>query len=319
MGQICRHQFRWIIFSFLVVIFSHNLSFAESNAGFAGSFLRMGLGARSLALGNTGVAAPVNAYSAFYNPAALAEMDGRLFGSSYSFLSLDRSFSFVSLSIKIPPQAGASVGWIRTSVGDLKSYNSSGLQTGDINQSANAIYFSFGRPILYNLHIGVSIKILFESINDGTDAFDYSSNGVGFDFGLLYRYTENLSFGYLIRDINSKLKANTDKLFEFGGTTIDEFPLIHKLGVYYLTDFHGIRAIYEFERSDKGDTRHHVGFETVHGENLALRLGFNDGQVVFGGGIDFTVLNTVSYLDYAFLPSVVDEGSSHVFSWQFVF
>jgi hypothetical protein len=279
----------------------------------------MGLGARSLALGNAGVATPVNAYSAFYNPAALAEMDGRLFGSSYSFLSLDRRFSFVSLSIKIPPQAGASIGWIRTSVSDLKSYNSSGLQTGDINQSANAIYFSFGRPILNNLHIGVSIKILFESINDGTDTFDYSSNGVGFDFGLLYRYTEKLSFGYQIRDINSKLKANTDKLFEFGGTTIDRFPLIQKLGVYYLTDFHGIRTAYEFERSDKGDTRHHIGVEAVHGENLALRFGFNDGQLVFGGGIDFNVLSTVSYLDYAFLPSVIDEGSSHVFSWQFVF
>jgi hypothetical protein len=320
MGQTGNYQFRKLI---LFVVSNFTLIttvWAGSNAGYAGSFLRMGLGAKALAMGNTGVAMPVNAYSTFYNPAALSALENRIFGLSYSFLSLDRQYSFISVALEIPPQGGVSISWIRTSVNELKSYNSVGQETGDINQSANAVYFSFGRPVIFdNLAIGVSIKILFEYINDGTSDFDYSSNGVGLDFGMQYRVQDNLTIAYQVRDINSKLKANTDKLFEFGGTTIDKFPVIHKFGVYYLTNFYGIRGVYEFERSDKGDTKHHFGIETVSGENLALRLGLNDGYPTFGAGLDFEVMKIKSFLDYAFLPSVIDEGSSHIFSWQFSF
>ena len=293
--------------------------FASENGGYAGSFLRMGLGARSIAMGNTGVAHPLNAYTTFYNPALLATAEEYLVGLSYSFLSLDRRYEFISFSMKVPPGAGFSIGWIESGVGGLESYNSIGEPTGKIYQSANAIYFSFGRSFSERLSVGVSLKILFEFINDGTEEFDYSSSGVGFDIGANYKINNDLMLGLLVKDINSKFKANTDKLFERGGTTIDKFPVTYKFGAFYQTQLHWLKAAYDFEWSDKGLKKHHLGFEALYGKNIALRLGFNGDKIVFGGGLDFTIFDTVSYLDYAFVPSVIDEGSSHIFSWQVMF
>jgi hypothetical protein len=289
------------------------------NAGFAGSYLRMGLGARAIAMGNTGVASAVSAYSTFYNPATLGEIEGRLGGLSYSFMSLDRRFGYISLAIKVPPAAGASIGWIESGVGDLRSYNSIGQETGDINHSANAIYFAFGRSIVDRVYFGVAVKILFERINDGTDEFDYSSNGVGFDFGLIYAVNDNLRIGYQIRDIKSQLKANTDKIFEQGGTTIDPFPILNRLGIAYISPLSWLRAAYDFEWSNHSEIHHHIGLEALRGKNLALRIGYNGSVMTFGAGMDFMILNIESYLDYAFLPSTVDEGGSHIFSWQLAF
>lgn len=295
------------------------VSMAGENGGYAGSFLRMGLGARSIALGNTGVASPVTAYSAFYNPAAFGHLEDRLVGLSYSFLSLDRRFEYISFSMRVPPGAGFSIGWIESGVGDILSYNSIGEVTGEIKHSSNAVYFSFGRRFGERLSFGVSVKILFESINDGTDEFDYNSNGVGFDLGFVYLLTDQIRIGGQVKDINSKLKANTDQIFERGGTTIDVFPVTYKIGAYYTTDLQWLKAAYDFEWSNKGLKKHHFGIEAVHGQNLAVRIGLNGSEPVFGAGLDFKIMKTVSYLDYAFVPSVIDEGSNHVFSWQVIF
>ncbi len=233
--------------------------FASENGGYAGSFLRMGVGARAISMGNTGVAHPTNAYSTFYNPASFGLIEDHLVGLSYSFLSLDRRFEFVSFSMKVPPEAGFSIGWIESGVGDLKSYNSIGEITGDINQTANAVYFSFGRKFSDKLSVGVSLKILFEFINDGTDEFDYSSNGVGLDLGILYKINDDLILGGHVKDINSKFKANTDKIFERGGTTIDKFPVSSRIGAFYHTPLQWLRAAYDFEWSNKGLKKHHLG------------------------------------------------------------
>jgi hypothetical protein len=294
-------------------------SLAGENGGYAGAFLRMGVGARSISMGNTGVASPVSAYSAYYNPAAFGNIDDHLAGLSYSFLSLDRRFEYISFSMKVPPGAGFSIGWIESGVGNILSYNSIGEVSGEINHSSNAVYFSFGRLFGENLSIGVSVKILFESINDGTTEFDYSSNGVGFDFGFIYILSNQLRIGGQVKDVNSKLKANTDQIFERGGTTIDVFPLTYKIGAYYSTPLPWLKTAYDFEWSNKGLKKHHLGIEAIHDKNLALRLGLNGSELVFGAGMDFKLLKTVSYLDYAFVPSVIDEGSNHIFSWQIIF
>ncbi len=292
---------------------------ADDNGGYAGAFLRMGLGARSIAMGNTGIAENPTACGAFYNPAIFGFMEGKMVGLSHSFLSLDRHVNYISFSMKVQPGAGFSISWMETGVGDLKSYNSIGQETGDINQTANAVYFSFGRTFTEKLSVGVSIKILWEFINDGTDEFDYSANGVGIDLGVIYKLTDDLTLAYQLRDIKSKFKANTDKIFELGGTTIDQFPLINKVGASYITPFDWIKVNYEFEWSDKDAYKHHLGTEALWGQNLALRLGFDDLNFTFGAGIDFSFLGTISFLDYAFVPSIFDEGSSHIFSWQIAF
>lgn len=312
----------------LFLIITGGILFANENARFAGSYTRLGLGARSLAMGNTGVAAPARGYSFYYNPALAGIENQKVFSTGYNFMSLDRHIYFLSFSMKVPPGAGLSLGWLQSGTGELYSYNSIGENTGEINHSANAVYGSFSRQFSDKLSIGVTLKILLEYINDGSSEFDYSSTGVGGDIGIFYQATEDLAIGAVYKDIGSKLKANTEDLFERGGTTIDDFPRLLRVGAFYKTPVDWLNAAYDYELSSKGQHDQHIGFEALHGRNLALRLGLSVmdagspqsyAQYTFGTGLDFNFYKFVSHLDYAFISSVEDEGSSHLFSWEIYF
>lgn len=304
---------------FYILILLQGLLYSSENARFAGSYTRLGLGARAIAMGNTGVAAPARAYSSFYNPALSGRMQEKVFSTSYNFLSQDRHIYFLGFSMKVPPGAGLSLGWLASGTGDLRSYNSIGEDTGEINQSAHAIYGSFARHFSDKLSVGITLKVLLEYINDGTDDFDYEANGVGGDFGVFYQATNELSIGAVYKDIGSKLKANTEKIFERGGTTIDDFPRLFRIGAFYTTPLEWLNVAYDYEYSSKGQKDHHFGIEALHGRNLALRFGLNGSQFVAGTGFDFKLYKFISYLDYAFISSVEDEGSSHLFSWEIYF
>ncbi len=311
----------------LFVLISMGLSFANHNGRYAGSFTRLGLGARAIAMGNTGVASPARGYSFYYNPALSGRQQEKVFSNSYSFLSQDRHVYFLGFSMGVPPGAGLSIGWIKTGTGDVRSYNSIGNDTGEINQSAHAVYASFSRQFTENFSIGLTIKGLFETINDGTSEFDYSSKGVGGDIGVFYQATEDVAIGLVYKDIGSKLKANTEKIFKRGGTTTDKFPKLIRAGVFYKTPIAGINTAYDLEVSSTGEYSNNFGVEALSGRNLALRLGMIDAegesgrefQFFAGAGFDFKLYKFRSNLDYAFIGSKVDEGSSHLFSWEIYF
>ena len=313
------------IIIYISLLLSGSILYASANGGYGGPFVRMGLSARSISMGNTGVAGPVNAYSTFYNPALYGNIENKIIGFSYRFLALDRRYSYIGISMKVPPGAGFSLGWIQAGDDNLQSVNSNGEVTGDLPNSMNAFYFSFGRSFSKRLSVGVSIKLLLMYINDGTEAYDYSSKGVGYDLGVLYKIREDLFAGYQIKDLKSKLKANTSNIFEQGGTTIDDFVVIHKLGIYYNSFLQWLRIAYDFEWSEQEVYRHHIGLEALTKRNLALRVGYNYHEqskvLTFGAGMDFQFLRKFdAFIDYAFLPSVGDdEGVSHIFSWQIIF
>lgn len=309
----------------LMVLILGTQVFANENARFAGSFTRLGLGARSIAMGNTGVAAPARGYSFYYNPALAGFNNQKIFSTGYNFMSLDRHIYFLTFGMKVPPGAGLSLGWLQSGTGSLRSYNSIGEDTGEINHSANAFYGSFSRQFSDKFSIGLTIKVLMEFINDGTSAFDYESTGVGGDFGVFYQATDKLAIGAVYKDIGSRLKANTEKIFERGGTTIDDFPRLFRIGAFYNTPLEWLNVAYDYELSSRGQHDNHIGFEAIHGRNLALRMGINimdSGsaqsytQMTFGTGFDFKLYKFMAHLDYAFVSSVEDEGSSHLFSWE---
>ncbi len=302
---------------FIFLLFTGLQADINNNGGYAGSFLRMGLGARSISLGNSGVADVANGFAHYYNPAILPSLTNKSLTLSYSFMPLDRHRQYVGYNMRVKPAAGLSFGWIESGVNDIQGTNSIGEFTGEINHSLHGIYFSFGRRFSKRLNLGLTIKLVMEYMSDKN--FDYSSSGVGFNFGGYYTLTEDLSIGAAVYDINTSFQANTEDIFTYGGKTTDKFPVFFRIGTRYVTPMKWLRVQYDFETSQKGGYANHVGVEAVHGKNLALRAGFNGANFVAGAGMDFKLYKFVSYIDYAFTPSVIDEGSTHIFSWQIFF
>lgn len=298
---------------------------ANNNGRYAGSFTRMGLGARSLAMGNTGVAAPAQGYSFYYNPALAGMNEKKIFSNSYTGLSQGRHAYFLGFTTKIPPGAGLSLAWLKTGTEDFANYNSIGEQDGLINHSAHAIYGSFSRQFTNKFSIGITIKVLLEYITN--HEFTYESTGVGADIGLYYRIDEALSLGLVYKDIGSKLKANTQEIFEFGGVTVDELPKLLRIGVFYKTPLDWLNVAYDIELSSKEEFTNHFGMEAIYEHMLFIRTGFMDfkgeeerGVQFFAGiGFSFNLYNYVSQLDYTFISSREAEGVSNLYSFEIYF
>ncbi len=308
----------------LLLLFS-TLLFANENAQYAGSFTRLGLGARSIAMGNTGVAAEGYGYSFYYNPALAGLHQNTIFSNSFTFLSRDRHAYFIGLSTKIPPAAGLSLAWLKTGTADFANYNSIGSKSGVIEQSAHAIYGSFSRQFSDKFSIGITLKVLLEYIS--SPDFSYESSGVGADIGLFYRIADNLSVGAVYKDIGSNLKANTQDIFEFGGTTVDKLPKLLRVGAFYNTPIKGLNAAYDFEISSSDEFTNHFGLEAVHDRNISARLGIidfksaNNREMQFfaGAGFIFNLYKYDTHLDYTFISSKEAEGSSHLYSFEIYF
>lgn len=307
--------------------------------GKAGSFLRTGLGARAKALGDSYTGAANGLESAYYNPAGLPFLEKKELFVSYRFLTLDRQFTVLGFGMPIQPKVdggndkplngGVALAWIRAGVSNIDGRNTDGFQTDDLSNSENAFVFSFALKPAEKLSVGLVVKVLwnrFPGIVDGGGTI--SANGVGFDFGALYRPASWISVGLVAKDFNSKYRWNTEDLYgEDGSETTDSFPRLLRLGTgirppqlkntLIVADLEHIFDTKLF--NDRLDTRYHFGIEKTIAEVFALRGGLDDGALTAGLGYIFRLADRPLLLNYAFTTGGDRPEDEHVLTWVLQF
>ena len=145
------------IVSFLFII---SIVFAQDWAGQSGGFLRMGITARSMAMGCGFTAELDRSFAAFHNPAWTAFLVKRHLGSSYSNLSLDRRLAATSFATSLPPTAGLGVAWVNSGVTNIQGRYSTGMKSSQMQTGENAIMITFAQRILPWISFGANFKIL---------------------------------------------------------------------------------------------------------------------------------------------------------------
>ncbi len=305
---------RYKIIAFTICLFTLAGAETGDNAGYAGAFLRMGLGARSLAMGNSGVADSENGFAAYYNPAGLSYLKDRHLSLTYYFLSLDRQLHYVGLALPLKPSAGISVAWMHAGVTDIQGRTSTGLPDETYETGENVIFLSFSNAFHRRISVGLNFKILNHSL------LGLTGSGLGFDLGILLKPFERVTLGILFKDMGASYTWNTHDLFgEQGGNYTEVFPQILKIGLAYRHD-QGFCFSGDFEISDRQDYRAHFGGEYLVGDILYLRMGIDNENPTFGLGLAYGFLNNIrTQIDYSALIGLVGEGSTHVFSWEFKF
>jgi hypothetical protein len=285
--------------------------------GLAGSAMRMGFGARGMTMGNSLGAMTNDDGLSYYNPAVVPFQTERTAYLSTGFLPLDRNLNFLSYTQRLKPAGGFSLAIINAGVSKLEGRNSDGLQTETYSTSENEFLFSFGTKIRPDFAIGVSAKILYYSLFEGV-----KSTTVGFDLGILYTWNEELAFGLVVGDINSKYKWDTSLLYgRDGNTTIEHFPLRRRLAVCYSPTFFRSRLSGELEWI--GSTwLSRGGVEIPLHDNLTLRGGID--QMAFNGSINakpslgFSLRAPVAswnpVLTYGYIIEPYSSGGIHMLS-----
>ncbi len=278
-------------------------AFAQS---YPGSFSRIGLNAKGMALGNSVSAMPVGNVYTYYNPALASFQPGGNVSGSIALMSLDRQLNVITYTQGLKSGAGFSIGLINGSVSNIDGRNSDGLHTSDLSTNEYLTYFSFANQFVPGLSLGLSLKVYYYNLYSGI-----SSTAIGFDFGGLYKVTPFLSVGVTATDIDAQYRWNSASLYgQDGSSFATRFPNIFKFGASYDLPALStcVSAEYDAGPSSLGGFR--GGIEYAPLQILVIRAGIaasnqlNLGTVVtpsFGFGAKVGFLDFTPEINYAYV------------------
>ncbi len=298
----------------------------------AGAFSRFGFGPRGIAMGNALSAVKEGDLVSYYNPAVSVFQNDNSFQSGYSFLSLDRRLNFVSftrrfdfysvrdsaLEIRKPrSSAGISAGLINSGVSNIDERDNQGFKTGTLSTSENQFFLSLSVKFSEKVAAGFSAKFYYYKLYQ-----DITSTGLGFDVGVLYSYTKNTIFSFVLSDLNSKYKWDSSPLYNIDGTlTANKFPTGKKIGLSYKYDEYDMLTAAEFYFDNFGTKMIRFGAEFNPLSDLFFRAGFdnyhlNNGdesvKPSFGIGYAEKIANVVIGFDYAFMYEPYSSQDRHI-------
>ena len=212
----------------------------------AGSFSRLGFGARGMAMGNALIADNSGMASPYYNPALAPYTVRQTLQASVGFLTFDRQLEFLQFASPLPPVAGVAAGLIHAGVTDIDGRNSSGFHTENFSTDEYAVFLAFGLKLGQKASMGLGLQLFRADLFDDLEPV----NSIGIDLGLSIKITEALSIGVVADDLLAKYSWDTSSLYSSGGKrTSDNFPTRLRLGASYVFLEGNARVLAEFESS----------------------------------------------------------------------
>jgi len=285
------------VFVICVLIGLSSTSLAQS---YPGSFARIGLTAKGMAMGNSIMAMTTGDVYTYYIPALASFQDGRNVGLSVALMSLNRQLNILTYTQSLKPDAGISAGIINATVSNIDGRDADGVHTTDMSTSENLFYFSFSNQFARGFSVGISLKAYYYSLYSGI-----SATSVGFDLGMLYKFTDFLSVGAAVTDLGEAYKWNSTSLYGndplTGGVEITTpFPHLVKIGAAYSLPIVHSSITAEYNFGPSGLSGLNGGIEYSPLEVVALRAGFSSNTQDYVGtkvAPSFGFAAKISFLD----------------------
>jgi long-subunit fatty acid transport protein len=275
----------------------------SASEGQAGAYLKLGVGARALGLGGAFTAIADDVTAIFWNPGGIANLDRPEISAMHANMTIDRQYDFVGFSTPIDKKSAWGVAYTRFSINGIPetrvrpdgsgdpiltddnflpdgTWDSAGPGLGDVevfsmfDDVEDNFTLSYSRKISPVLSVGANLRFLQQQL------FDQTANGVGFDFGALYKYSDKLSFGVSVRDLFEYLDYGV-------GMRNERVPVTATAGVAYELIKDG-KVSLDICQVENLDLAVNVGAEKWFSEKYAIRLGANDGELTAGASIKLT-------------------------------
>lgn len=307
-------------FFFVLFLLFPKIAESQSFRTYAGEFLQLGAGARSLAMGGTAIATIGDASVGYWNPSGLAEIQfPSITGMHEARFDNTVQHDFAALAFPLGKSGGASISVIHIGISDIKDTrsafidrNGDGLFNGDdyldyskVSSFGNydwGLLFSYGQRKDSLLSYGATVKVIIRKL----DAENHAT-GFGVDLGVRYHILPELTLAAVGQDITTTLLSYTSGTKELVAPTL-------KLGAAYnwdiLSDSNhillpAIDANIHFENLGSLAEVHAgplsmdflFGLEYQFKHLIALRAGYNDLKMfTLGAGVHLPRLS----IDYAF-------------------
>ena len=181
-----------------VLLLTALMATTASAQNFADPWLRMGVGAKAMAMGTAQTAAAEDATAAYWNPAALATL--RRFEASLMYtagMKAERNYNYVGAALRFDGIGTFGLSWLNAGITGIPTrQGNTAAPDGSLDVSNNAFQLSYARTLGNGFAFGVSGKYLQEDLAD--------NDGYGVDGGILFKPWEELQFGAMVRDIAGK-------------------------------------------------------------------------------------------------------------------
>ncbi len=278
----------------------------HENAGTrAMTFLKIGIGAKAMGMGESHVAATDDLYASYWNPAGLARIQQPQLALMHNewFAGINHQFIGFALPVGDIGTVGASANYL--SFGELQGRDRDGNETTIFRPYDLALIVSYANAVTSNLAFGANAKFLREQIADE------SGTGIAFDFGGLYTFPElPLALGFNAQHVGPRVRFVEEA---FG------LPFTFRFGAAYQPWSDAFMLTADVVRPSDNDITTGVGAAYTIADILQLRTGYkyklggNDlgGTSGLTGGFGLTLRRF--QIDYALVPFGV-LGLTHRFS-----
>lgn len=269
----------------------------------AAAYIRMGIGARIVAMGEAGTATAKDVTAAYWNPAGLSYLKDIEFATTYALdMGYDRNYQHAAIAKRFGFGVMA-LSWVNAGVSDIIGTDINNNDTGVFDDSENNIAISYASRYK-QLSYGITPKIYTSSIDGDTEV------GFGVDLGAKYDINQYLEAGLMLRDIYGTLADDTIPYQAQLGVTAYPF-----LGVTLAADVHYEKSedpylIFGAEywttvgKDPEADSKlsvinvqeRNAWADLLSNFQTGLRVGFNDNRFSAGAGIRFRNFQ----IDYAY-------------------
>ncbi|MGD8719841.1 MAG: PorV/PorQ family protein [Candidatus Zixiibacteriota bacterium] len=281
---------------------------AAADAGSsAAAFLKIGVGARAVGMGEAQAALAEGPDALYWNPAGLAAYDSGAVSFTHNEWLEDVRYEYLGLSYPLLNVGtfGFSAG--RVSMGDLVGRDEQGNYTGDFSASDMVLTFGYGKEFLKFLSVGAGVEYISSKIENE------SASAIAGTFGATAEIpvVPGLTAGVSASNVGGEMKFISEG---------DPLPLALRGGVAYLLPFGGEMnkltvAVDGVKFNDSDDVRANSGLEYWFMDTIAARAGYkaNYDEDGLTGGLGFKYSPTENLglgADYAYADMGVF-GATH--------
>jgi len=190
--------------TFLLLVLAMGSFAAEDDIINAAPYLRMGAGARPIAMGGASAAVADDATATVWNVAGLSKIKSTAVASMYNARDdeLDRSHNFLAVAKNVEGVGTFGFAWVNAGVDDIKRYSSTNVAEGSFDSSENAFFLSFGSEF-DPVRLGGGVKILSQKLDPQDEDTDLGFGGL--DIGVMADPVEAITIGLTIQNIFGKV------------------------------------------------------------------------------------------------------------------
>ena len=301
-NRVCIDRFRTFIYNTFIVclvlacvpVAADNTDIHENAGTRAMTFLKIGVGAEAIGMGESQVAATDDLYASYWNPAGLARLQKPQLALMHNewFAGINHEFVGFALPLGNVGTFGLSSSFL--SFGELQGRDREGNETTIFRPYDLAVIFSYARRFSSAIAFGANAKFLREQIADET------GSGIAFDLGGLYTFPDMpLSLGFNAQHLGPRV------------TFIEEafgLPVTFRFGAAYRLWNDALILTSDIIRPADNDIAVAVGAGYTIGNILQLRTGYNyqiggnDLGAISGLTSGFGLTLRQFQIDYALVP-----------------